>query len=34
MQLNHIKTQLKGQLVVRERVLVVCHCASRGENEI
>jgi len=25
MPLSHIKTQLKGQLVVRERVLVVYH---------
>jgi len=29
-----LRPNLKGQLVVEERVLVVCHCASRGENEI
>jgi len=34
MSLTHIKTQLKGQLELREKVLVDCHCACRRENEI
>jgi len=33
MLFSHIKTQLKGHLEVREKVLVGCHCACWREHE-